>query len=71
MKIIQKIRLIEECIIYNGTLYHSKYKIYVKPDLIIYVVYFEIFSEVKMIYEYIIIIFFLKFFILIQIKQIY
>ena len=35
-EIIQKIRLSEECIIYNGNLYHSTYKVFVKPDLIIH-----------------------------------
>jgi hypothetical protein len=56
-EIIQKIRLSEECIIYNGTLYHSKYKIYVKPDLIIHRNLFQkYFPEVKIdLPEYIII----------------
>ena len=35
-EILQKIKNSEECIIYQSTLYHSKYNIYVKPDLIIH-----------------------------------
>jgi len=35
-EILTKIKQSEECIIYQGTLYHSEFDIYVKPDLIIH-----------------------------------
>ena len=35
-EILTIIKNSEECIIYQGTLYHSEYDIYVKPDLIIH-----------------------------------
>lgn len=38
----------EKCVIYQGELYHSDYKIYVKPDLIIHKdIFLEIFNEVN------------------------
>ena len=35
-EILTKMKQSEECIIYQGTLYHSEFNIYVKPDLILH-----------------------------------